>query len=217
MAAKPASPEGRGISQTATRAEKAVQRSYFSRIVYRDPRDPVVSAYADPKLKFLWDHVKTDGGILDVGCGNGTFTLRLSQWSATVVGLDQSLHLLSHNAHKPLVVGDSTSLPFRSGAFDLVFEANVLHHVGERSGMVRELARVSRRYVAILEPNRINPVMFLFALLVRAERGVLASSVGRLTSEIGEAGLRMRACITTGMISQNNTPRFLIPVLRRFD
>ena len=31
------------------------------------------------------------------------------------------------------------------------------------------------------------------------------------------AGVRVVACRTTGMISQNNTPQALIPLLRRFD
>ena len=59
--------------------------------------------------------------------------------------------------------------------------------------------------------------MFGLSLVVRAERGVLKSSVGRLQREIRQAGARILACQTAGMISQNNTPERLVPFLRRFD
>ena len=37
------------------------------------------------------------------------------------------------------------------------------------------MKRVSRKYVVLLEPNRYNPLMLAFFLLVRAERGGLKS------------------------------------------
>jgi hypothetical protein len=33
------------------------------------------------------------------------------------------------------------------------------------------MSRVSRKYVVLLEPNRYNPLMFAFSLVVAAERG----------------------------------------------
>ena len=109
------------------------------------------------------------------------------------------------------------ALPFGDATFDVVFEANVLHHVGDRRAVVREMTRVSRRYVVLLEPNRYNPLMFGFSLVVPAERGGLKSSLQRLHHELREAGARVMASIVTGMISQNNTPRALVPLLQRFD
>jgi NAD(P)-dependent dehydrogenase (short-subunit alcohol dehydrogenase family) len=106
---------------------------------------------------------------------------------------------------------------FDHDAFDIVFEANVLHHVADRNAVVREMARVSRRYIDLLEPNRYNPLMFGFSVLVSAERGGLKSCLRRLHEELQNAGARVTASIATGMISQNNTPSALVPFLRRFD
>jgi len=41
--------------------------------------------------------------------------------------------------------------------------------------------------------------------------------VKRLNQEINQCGLESVSALTTGMISQNNTPEFLTPLLKRFD
>jgi len=134
-----------------------------------------------------------------------------------VTGLDFSTHLLNQNANSRLVCGDATSLPFPAASFDLVFEANLLHHVQHPTTVLREMHRVSRKYVVVLEPNRYNPLMFGFSIVVPAERGGLRSCLKRLRQDLSGMGLRLLASITTGMISQNNTPRMLVSMLRRFD
>jgi SAM-dependent methyltransferase len=195
----------------------ALQEEYFDQVAYRNPMHPVVGAYADPKVQFIAQCVPLRGRVLDVGCGNGIFTLRLANAGANVTGLDYSRHLLGQNAHSRLVCGDATSIPFPDRCFDMVFEANVLHHVEDRERVIKEMARASRRYVVLLEPNRYNPLMFAFSLVVRAERGGLKSCMSRLQAEVARCGLRVVRALTTGMISQNNTPAALVPILKRFD
>jgi ubiquinone/menaquinone biosynthesis C-methylase UbiE len=168
-------------------------------------------------MDFIEQHVPLKGRILDVGCGNGIFTTRLTRQGGTVYGLDYSSHLLATNPHKRLIHGDATVLPFADASFDVVFEANLLHHVPSRLQAMSEMARVSRRYVVILEPNRYNPLMFAFGLVVKEERGLLVSCQTRLRQEMEAAGLRVRAAMNTGMISQNNTPQAMLPWLKRFD
>jgi SAM-dependent methyltransferase len=193
------------------------QAEYFSSVAYRSPDHPVVRAYAEPKLDFIRRYVPLSGCILDLGCGNGIFSQRLAREGAFVTGLDLSAHLLAQNPHRILTRGDASMLPFGDGSFDVVFEANLLHHVPDRDRVVREMCRVSRKHVILLEPNRYNPLMLAFSAVVAAERGGLKSSAKRLRQELAGAGMRVLACRTTGMISQNNTPQALIPLLRRFD
>jgi ubiquinone/menaquinone biosynthesis C-methylase UbiE len=195
----------------------AVQKEYFDQVAYRDPWHPVVSAYADPKVEFIKQYVPLKGPVLDLGCGNGIFTLRLASEGADVTGLDYSRHLLGQNEHSRLVCGDATSLPFPDRNFEVVFEANLLHHVVDRELVIQEMARTSRRYVVLLEPNRYNPLMFGFSLVVRAERGGLKSCMSRLKAEAVRCGLRVVQTLTTGMISQNNTPESLVPLLKKLD
>lgn len=201
---------------TAAQVDR-LQLDYFNGVKYRSPNDPLVCAYADPKVDFIRRHAPITGSVLDLGCGNGVFTERLARGGAVVTGLDFSTHLLNQNANSRLVCGDATSLPFAAASFDLVFEANLLHHVQHPTTVLREMHRVSRKYVVVLEPNRYNPLMFGFSIVVPAERGGLRSCLKRLRHDLSGMGLRLLASITTGMISQNNTPRMLISMLRRFD
>ena len=123
----------------------SVQADYFNSVAYRDPMHPAVSAYADPKIEYIQTHIPLRGKILDVGCGNGIFTLRLAKAGANVIGLDLSQLLLSQNPHRGLTRGDATALPFGDGAFDCVFEANVLHHMRDREAVTSLIFRASAR------------------------------------------------------------------------
>jgi len=215
MKSRSIEPHPRGLP-TRTKVHP-FEAEYFEQVAYRDPMDPVVGAYADPKVRFIQEYVPLTGRILDVGCGNGIFTLRFAKAGGTVAGLDYSRHLLAQNSHPRLIRGDAMALPFPGQSFDVVFEANVLHHVRSREQVIREMARTTRRYVVLVEPNRNNPVMLALGLAVAEERGVLKSCMARLENEAMRCGLRVSQSLTTGMISQNNTPAMLVPLLRRFD
>jgi 2-polyprenyl-3-methyl-5-hydroxy-6-metoxy-1,4-benzoquinol methylase len=194
------------------------QLKYWSAVRFRPSDDPVVAAYADPKLEYLQRHVSLDGkSILDIGCGNGIFTTRLAGIANRVVGLDLFAHMLTDNPHPLRVQGSALRLPFGDKSFDIVFAANLLHHVDDPFSVLCEMARCASSHLILIEPNRINPVMFGFGLLVRAERGLLKSSRRRLIQMVERVGFRIKADIRTGMISQNNTPIWLVPLLRRFD
>lgn len=200
------------------RIDKASQERYWTRTRYRASDAPVVAAFADPKLEFIRKHISLYGKkVLDVGCGNGIFTVRLAKVAKYVVGFDLSSHMLMRNPHPLCVRGPAELLPFRDDSFDVVFEANLLHHVEDSETVLKELCRCSVRYVVLIEPNRINPLMFAFALLVPAERRLLRYSKKKVWQLANKMGLRVLALTTTGMISQNNTPAFLVPWLRRFD
>ena len=64
------------------------------------------------------------------------------------------------HAAESWVAGDGCSLPFRDGAFDVVFSNSVIEHVGDAASQCRfasEVARVGRAYW-VQTPNRWFPV-----------------------------------------------------------
>ena len=194
------------------------QWNYFAKARYRGADDPVVAAYAIPKLDFIESAVPlAQTTVLDVGCGNGVFTHYLKDRCKSLTALDFSANMLAENPFRKLVQADAGSLPFKSGSFDVAFEANLLHHADSPRQVVLEMARVARRWVVLLEPNRNNPVMFAFGLVVKAERASLKSCPSGLRKLLSDCGLKIRLSVCTGMISQNNTPAFLVPFLRYFD
>ena len=193
--------------------------AYFEKVKYRLPQHPVIEAYVRPKLDYISRVVPLGRttSLLDVGCGNGVFTYYFQQLCGFVTGLDNSRNMLAENPCPRVVQCGATDLPFRDSSFDVAFEANLLHHVEDRTKVVREMARVSRRWVVLIEPNRYNPLMLAFGLVVPAERGLLTSTKASNLGILRCVGLKPIAWMTTGMISQNNTPSALLPLLKVFD
>lgn len=96
---------------------------------------------------------------LDVCTGTGEVAHALAQRGATVTGLDLSLDMLGHARRKgdriQFLEGDATHLPFPDRAFDLCTISMALHCMpgAIREPVLREMARVARKRVAIMEPN----------------------------------------------------------------
>lgn len=91
--------------------------------------------------------------ILDLGCGDGQLTTRISATGAIVVGVDSS-HAMAAAARARGVLadeGDAESLPYASGSFDAVFSNAALHWVRDQDAMMGQVRRVLRpggRFVA---------------------------------------------------------------------
>ncbi len=100
--------------------------------------------------------------VLDLPCGHGRFTPQLREATTEV------LTCADHNRKnikalldaeddagtpiKTVLVDLFETLPFESGAFDLVFNFRFFHHIfdpEQRLHVIAELARVSRRYLLV--------------------------------------------------------------------
>lgn len=86
--------------------------------------------------------------VLDVGTSTGT-NLRLLQdlGFADVTGLDFSEEAIRFCAEKGFANvrrGDVTAMPFADGSFSLVLATDVIEHVDDDLGALREMARVLR-------------------------------------------------------------------------
>jgi ubiquinone/menaquinone biosynthesis C-methylase UbiE len=104
---------------------------------------------------YLIPHLSPGMSVLDVGCGPGTITLDLAELVAPgpVIGLE--------NVEAPLVAaraaaevrgdrstrfqrGDAMQLPFGDETFDVVHAHQVLQHLTDPVGALREMIRVCR-------------------------------------------------------------------------
>lgn len=110
---------------------------------------------AENSAVYLLDELAPGRSLLDVGCGPGTLTADLAQRVAPgrVVGLDASPDVLAE-ARRVLdgrglvdvevVSGDVYGLDHDDGSFDVVHAHQVLQHLGDPVGALREMRRVCR-------------------------------------------------------------------------
>lgn len=186
---------------------------------YRPAGSPSARAFAEPKARKIAEALRLSGSetLLDVGAGTGHLSEAFLGLGHPVVAVDASAGMLRRNRSVFRARADALALPFPDGAFDAVVESNLLHHVRDPVGALREMARVSRRGVACVEPNRNHPPMALFSLLVREERRGLRFTPGHL-GRLGEsAGLRAIFLEPSGWVYQNRTPSRLAALLGRFN
>ena len=93
------------------------------------------------------------GDVLDLACGSGHQTLAWSERGFRVTGLDFDRDLLIAGRARLARAGapaaawtqaDATTLPFRSGSLDVVFNNSLLEHVPAWRAVLAEAARVLR-------------------------------------------------------------------------
>jgi len=103
-----------------------------------------------------------DGAVLDVATGLGYGAALLAKVAQMVFAVDldgptiAQARSISPASNVRFLQADATHLPFRAGNFSLVIAMEVLEHVADPDGMVREMARVvqPKGFVLISTPNR---------------------------------------------------------------
>ena len=85
--------------------------------------------------------------ILDVGCGNGSFTRVLSATvpGSNITAIDTSIPKLFSSDNIVFTEGSVEQLPFASESFDLVIAALSLHHWKEKNKGINEIYRVLKK------------------------------------------------------------------------
>ena len=114
--------------------------------------------------------INRDTTVLDVGCGSGNFTYQFSLLSNKVMGIDHSEYIFKKNPHKNLLLSDATNIAFKDNCFDIVFCSDTLHHIPEYTKTIREMVRVSKKYVIVMEANPLNPLIMGVGIARKEER-----------------------------------------------
>jgi 2-polyprenyl-3-methyl-5-hydroxy-6-metoxy-1,4-benzoquinol methylase len=205
---------------------------HWDKVNYRGPDHPVVRAFAEEKLRVFEQMLAKSGigpltpeerrkaRVLDVGAGPGVFSAPLAREFENVTVVDVHETLIRRNPVLQRIQGDALNLPFRSDTFDVVFVGNVLHHLDDPAGCLRECGRVLKQKTGVLlsvEPNCLHPLMCLFGLLVKEERRLVRYTPGHMRKLAAAAGLNMIRSMVSGQIFQNTTREWMLPLVMPFE
>ena len=147
--------------------------------------------------------------VLDLPCGTGRFTGHLADVGYEVVAADVSMEMMEE-AHKRIGVrarlhgfvrADAERLPLCDSSVDCVMSIRFLHHIDSptRVSIVREMARVSRRWL-VLDFRHKHSYRYLSlrlrkALGIRLRRQMPQVSRRELDAELRAAGVRAAAIV----------------------
>ena len=98
--------------------------------------------------------------VLDLGCGNGSYTAELQRRARWVCGLDFQWHYLEAvQGEIPRVQGVGEHLPFREESFDAVTMIEVLEHTRSDTQVLEECFRVLKPggRLILFVPNKLYP------------------------------------------------------------
>lgn len=139
-----------------------MQRQYFADVSHLyDARveDEYEHRFASSFLLSAIDHFGYQS-VLDVGSGTGRALswLRDGRPHLHVLGIEpvKELREIGYAKGLPkscLIEGDATRMNFSDGAFDVVCEFGVLHHIRNSSAAVTEMLRVARKAIFISDSN----------------------------------------------------------------
>jgi ubiquinone/menaquinone biosynthesis C-methylase UbiE len=200
--------------------DKDFQKDYWEHNANaRDYKHPIVKFFVEQRINWVKQHIdlKQVKTAFDVGCGDGFATYYFNKLIPHVEGGDISEYMLQKNPidKKKLHIIDAENLQFKDNEFDLSYTWEVLHHVPNPDQAVKEMARISKKYVVIFEPNRNSPLQFAFGLLNKQERGTLRSTKRYLEGLCSEAGLKIIASEYVGKIPPNKTPESMMSIMKK--
>lgn len=98
--------------------------------------------------------------ILDVGCGDGKIDSYLLEKnkSITIRGIDV---LVRPSVYLDVQKYDGITIPYESDTFDTVMTIDVIHHTDDPKVIVKELVRVSSKYIIIKDHVKSGVISYI--------------------------------------------------------
>lgn len=181
----------------------------------RSPSHPVVEFYSSRRFDYMKKYIDMNSikNALDVGCGTGFSSVHFPSF-IPLTALDFSYFNLKINPIERKVQASAYRLPFHSNSFDLVYGWDFLHHLEEPEKAMMEMARVTKRYLAIFEPNRNNPVQCIWGLVRKHEHGTLKFNKKKLLNFLENVNFKLNSCDYVGWVFAGVFPKFSIKICK---
>jgi ubiquinone/menaquinone biosynthesis C-methylase UbiE len=141
--------------------KKEVKLDYLTNLEKHSTKNPISRLFLDNFLKTVVATVKPLGvkSILDVGCGEGFTLSRLKRekFFQKLEGIDAVKEAVAagQKLHPDLTfkLGDIYRLAYKDDSFDILLCTEVLEHLGRPTDALKELIRVSKKYILVTVPN----------------------------------------------------------------
>jgi SAM-dependent methyltransferase len=163
--------------------------------------------------------------VLDIGCGDGTYTLELVDvaGAASVQGIDPAGEAIrvarERVGDRPIAFseGSAYELPHEADAFDLACLRGVLHHLERPAEALREALRVAPWVVGV-EPNGYNPGLKVLerCSTYHVEHGERSFTARTLDGWVKAAGARIEARTFAGFVPMFS-PDWLARAMKRIE
>jgi SAM-dependent methyltransferase len=116
-----------------------VDDGYFRHIV----EHPEISARDVALIRRLLPQARR---IADLGCGRGGFVAACRAAGFDAVGVDNhpAAGRIARKGGLPVVLGDGARLPFKDGSLDVVRAKELIEHIEDPTGMLRQARRALR-------------------------------------------------------------------------
>lgn len=131
-------------------------------------------AATSPENRFILRHLGDVKGkrLLDLGCGAGENSVYFTQRGAECVATDYSPGMVEKASKLAVANGveieartmNAAEIDFPDNSFDIVYAANLLHHLPEPEVVIREMHRVLKPggKACFWDPLRHNPVINVY-------------------------------------------------------
>lgn len=136
---------------------------------YLDP-NPIHKLLINNFLKVIADTVDSLNcrKILDVGCGEGFVTEKISRKGRNIIGIDICKEKIEKAKKRvknaKFYVGDVYHLPFKPNFFDLVIATEMLEHLEDPNHALSNIKVVTSKYFLTSVPNE---PLYTFTNLIR--------------------------------------------------
>lgn len=125
---------------------------------YRKYRPCIALPYLEKVFKLLEICGKAKGDLLELGCADGTFLLKLKNRGFKVTGTDISpaaIRLAKKKGLDVFVCDVSKGIPTKSNKFDIVIATEVIEHIFDTDFFISEIMRILKTggIVIITTPN----------------------------------------------------------------